>query len=180
MGKIAIAITLFCSLSFSALAEEKLNADQEKSLTTVMGTLKDISTLPALVDAVRARNQKGANPAADMTNDKWKSLSAVDPLVRSLASNPTAQLLKSKSTKLMSEIFVSAADGTKVAFIEKTTKWTHLGAPKHDVPMTGVMWRGPIEFDESAGMNEIQIALPIIDNGKAIGSIVFGLAVVRL
>ena len=41
-----------------------------------------------------------------------------------------------RQNQLISEAFVSAADGTKVDFLSKTTWWIHKGKPKHDVPMT--------------------------------------------
>jgi hypothetical protein len=68
----------------------------------------------------------------------------------------------------------------KVAFLSKTTSWSHKGKAKHDVPMAGKTWQGTIEVDKSTGQQQIQIAVPVLDGGKPIGSLVVGLAVAKL
>jgi hypothetical protein len=67
-----------------------------------------------------------------------------------------------------------------VAFLSKTTSWSHADKDKHKIPMTGKTWSGPVEIDESTGQQQVQVALPVLDGGKPIGSIVFGLAVSKL
>lgn len=135
---------------------------------------------PAIVSAVKAQN---ANPPAAhkaMTQDKWTSLTPFDPFVLSFVGNPVGQALKAKKTPVVSEAFVSAADGTKVGFTGKTSNWSHKGKPKHDVPMTGKAWQGEVETDQSTGLQQIQIAVPVLDGGKPIGSLVVGLQLARL
>ena len=85
-----------------------------------------------------------------------------------------------KKNQVISEAFVSAADGTKVGFLAKTTSWIHKGKPKHDGPMTGKAWQGEVEKDQSTGLEQIQIAVPVLDGGTAIGSVVVGLQLARL
>ena len=80
----------------------------------------------------------------------------------------------------MSEAFVSSANGTKVAFLAKTTSWSHKGKPKHETPMTGKVWQGPLETDKSSGVQQIQVAVPVLDGGKPIGSLVVGYAISKL
>ena len=142
--------------------------------------IKSWSTDPAVVAAVKAHN--GSEPAdhAAMTQEKWAALTILDPFVRSFSKNDLATFLKSKKTADVTEIFVSDAKGDKVAFLAKTSGWCHKGKPKHDVPMTGKLWQGPVEVDESTGAQQIQIAVPVLDGGKPIGSIVVGLAVNKL
>ena len=38
------------------------------------------------------------------------------------------------------------------------------GKPKHDVPMTGKSWQGPVEIDESSGIQQLQISVPVLDD----------------
>ena len=66
------------------------------------------------------------------------------------------------------------------AFLSKTSNWNHKGKPKHDVPMAGKMWQGPLEVDESRGIKQIQIAVPVSDGDKPIGSLVVGISVTKL
>jgi hypothetical protein len=136
---------------------------------------------PALVNAVKASN--GSGPAGDyatMTQDKWKSLSILDPAVRSFSKNAVAELLKGKKSEAVSEAFVSAAAGTKVAFLTKPTNWSHKGKSKHDAPMAGKTWQGAVEVDDSTGLQQVQIGVPILDDGKPIGSLVVGLSLSKL
>jgi hypothetical protein len=115
-----------------------------------------------------------------MTQDKWKGLSVLDPLVRGFAKNDAAVLLKSKQGSVVTESFLSGSDGTKVAFLSKPTNWSHKGKDKHESPMSGKTWQGPVETDESTGQRQLQVAVPVLDGGKPIGSLVVGLGVSKL
>jgi hypothetical protein len=145
--------------------------------------LRSFSTDPEVVNAVKAHNATAASAEAmAMTNDKWHSLSVLDPFVRSVAKAPLSEYLKEKkkSDDVIAKIFVSGADGFKVAFDAKTEHWTHKGMPKHEVPMSGETWIGPVRLDDSTGQQLIQVGLPVLDGGKAIGSIIVGLRVDKL
>jgi len=145
--------------------------------------LQSLSTDPQVVSAVKAHNSAPADAeAAAMTNDKWHSLSILDPFVRAVAKAPLSEYLKTrkKSDEMIAKIFVSGADGFKVAFDAKTEHWTHKGMPKHEVPMTGEIWIGTVKLDDSTGQQLIQVGLPVLDGGKPIGSIVVGLRVDKL
>jgi len=117
-----------------------------------------------------------------MTNDKWHSLSVLDPFVRAAAKTPLSEYLKTKKTSddTVAKVFVSGVDGSKVGFDAKTEHWTHKGLPKHEVPMSGETWIGSVKLDDSTGQQLIQVGLPVLDGRKPIGSIVFGLRVDKL
>jgi hypothetical protein len=104
----------------------------------------------------------------------------MDPLVRSFTKNEAAVFLKSKKGEVISEAFVSGADGLKVAFLSKPTNWSHKGKPKHDQPIAGKIWQGAVELDESTGLQQVQVAVPVLDAGKPIGSLVVGLSLSKL
>jgi len=143
--------------------------------------LKTVSADPQVISAVKAYN--AVPPSAEalaMTNEKWRSLSLFDPFVRSIGKTPVSAFLKSETNDVIAKIFVSGANGGKVGFDAKTEHWTHKGLPKHEVPMTGQMWIGPVKQDDSTGLMLIQVGLPVLDGGKPIGSIVFGLRVDKL
>jgi hypothetical protein len=135
---------------------------------------------PAIVAAVKSQNASEPADIAAMTQDKWAPLSVLDPAVRAFAKNNAATLLKAKKTDAITEAFVSSADGKKVAFLSKTTSFSHKGKPKHDVPMTGKTWQGAVEVDESTGVQQLQVAVPVMDDGKAIGSLVVGLSLSKI
>jgi hypothetical protein len=115
-----------------------------------------------------------------MTQDKWKDLSKMDSFVRSFDKNAAGQFLKGKKTDAVIRAFLSDAAGLKVAFTAKTLSWSHKGDPKHDQPMTGKTWQGPLEQDKVSGLEQIQLAVPVLDGDKPIGSLVVGLSVSKL
>ncbi|OLC12491.1 MAG: hypothetical protein AUH77_12585 [Candidatus Rokubacteria bacterium 13_1_40CM_4_69_39] len=137
---------------------------------------------PVIVKAVAEQNAKG--PLAGMDNSKWKLVRRSDPLVRAFQSNPAGQFLRSKmeaSGGLITEAFVSAAQGEKVAFAEKTTSYIHKGMPKFDVPFTSrSAWQGRPEFDESAQTYQIQISVPVLVDGQPAGALVVGISLSQL
>lgn len=153
--------------------QAKLNAKIEQ--------LDRLSTDPQVVGAVKAYNSATPTPEAKaMTNDTWRNLTVFDPFVRTIGKSPLSEYLKTKRDDEVVKIFVSGADGGKVGFDAKTEHWTHKGTPKHEVPMSGKMWVGTVKLDDSTGLQMIQVALPVRDGSKPIGSIVFGLRADKL
>lgn len=169
----------FCLVSVS-FAAEALAPEVQAKVDAKAKALQPLGADPKVVAAVKEYN---ANPSADakaMTNDKWKTLTVVDAFVRSLAKNALAEYLNSKKDDAIAEMFVSGADGGKVAFLAKTTSWNHTGKEKHDVPMTGKNWQGPVEVDESTGKQQLQVSFPVLDGSTPIGSVVVGLSASKL
>lgn len=155
-------------------------ADLKPKLEKKAKEIRWMSTDPKVVAAVREHNANLPAEAKTMTQEKWKALPVLDPFVRGLSKNALAEYLKTKRDPTISELFVSGADGTKVAFFGKTTYWSHKGKAKHDVPMAGKTYFGPVELDESTGVEQVQIGIPVLDAGKPVGSVVVGFEVAKL
>jgi hypothetical protein len=174
--------TILCTFLglFPAFAAHAMDAAVRAKVDEKLQQITAWAADPAVVAAVKAQNSARSPDAAAMTQQKWASVSVLDPFVRGLFKNPAAQALKSKQTAEVSEAFLSSADGCKVAFLTKPTSWCHKGKPKHDVPMTGKVWQGPVEVDASTGTQQIQISVPVMDGGKAIGSLTVGFSVAKL
>jgi len=172
-------ITVFMLVTVTAQAEE-LTPAQKTKVEAKIKMLSSWSTDKKIVDFVRNAN---ANPPVEgkgMTQEKWTSLNMLSPEVKAFSKNDLASYLRTVKDASISEVFVSCADGTKAAFLSKTSSWSHKGKPKHDVPMSGKTWTGKPELDESTGIQQVQVGLPILDNGKAIGSIIVGLNLSKL
>lgn len=154
----------------------------QKELDRSIETVKGWAAEPAIVSAVVAQNQKG--PIAGMDNAKWKTVRRSDDLIKGFQNNDAAKLLKQKieeSKGLYSEAFLSASQGEKVAFADKTSSYLHKGQPKFDTPFTsGKPWQGQPEFDESSQTHQIQIAVPVLAEGKPIGVLVVGVNLTKL
>lgn len=178
-----LATTLAClatGLGTPSLAGDPIEPDLQKKIDTQVRAVAAWAKDPKVVKAVVDHNTKPPAEHASMTQDKWKTLTVLDPIVRGLTKNEAAEFLKSKKTDFVTEAFVSDAAGTKVAFLAKTTAWSHKGKPKHDVPMSGKTWQGEIEVDESTGLQQLQISVPVFDGEKPVGSLVVGLSLSKL
>lgn len=161
-------------------AASGLDPALQASVTAKIKEVKAWAADPAIVSAVKQYNTGKAPQAASMDQAKWTNTSVIDPFVRGLTKTPAAQVLKSKRGEVVSEAFLSGADGGKVAFLGKPTNWSHRGKPKHDQPMGGKTWQGDVEVDESSGLQQLQVAVPVLDSGKPIGSLVVGLSIGKL
>lgn len=173
-------VSLVCVCVAAPATAAPLDPAAQAKIDAQVKVIQAWASDPAIVNAVKAQNASKSADYAAMTQDAWASLTVLDPFVRGFSKNDAAAFLKSKKTEVIAEAFVSAADGRKVAFLGKTTGWSHGGKPKHDVPMTGKTWQGPVEVDASSGVQSVQVAVPVLDGGKAIGSLVVGLAVGKL
>ncbi|HSY18752.1 MAG TPA: hypothetical protein VK815_10480 [Candidatus Acidoferrales bacterium] len=172
-----------CLLAGFCLPTPAADAPNAAVQAKIDAKLKEISVWaadPTIVSAVKAHNTSVPADQSAMTQDAWKALSVMDPFVRGFTKNDAAQFLKGKKGEVVSEAFISGADGLKVAFLSKPTNWSHKGKAKHDDAMAGKNWQGPVELDESTGLQQVQVSVPVMDEGKAIGSLVVGLSLSKL
>jgi hypothetical protein len=163
-------------LSMSSHAEE-LSAIVQAKISIEIEKAKAMAADPVIVRAVKEFNSNKPVQLRALDQMKWQSLSATEPVVTALTLNNAARYMKSHVSDLASEAFVSGADGTKVAFLAKTTNWNHTGAAKHEDAMQGKVWQGKVERDESTDTLQLQVSVPVIDDDKPIGSLVIGLKV---
>jgi hypothetical protein len=183
MKILPIAI-LTCVLVGAAQARESANRitpEMQTELDAQKRTVASWARNATIVSAIAAQNAKG--PIPGMTNRAWKRLAPDDALVGSFQTNAAGKWLAGKlasSKGLYREAFVSAAQGEKVAFFAKPTRYVHKGEPKFDVPMKGSVWQGEPEFDKSSDSYVIQLAAPVIRDGKPIGVLVVGVSMKSL
>lgn len=180
MKKPFALLLLSTSLFVSLAHAEALDAAAQAKVDLRVKEIRAWGADPALVKAVKAHNESLPADAAAMTQDKWKSLTVLDPFVRSFSKSDAGAFLKGKKSEVVGEAFVSGADGLKVGFLSKTSNWSHKGKPKHDVPMSGKVWQGAAEVDESTGLVLVQVGVPVLDGDKPVGSLVVGLVVSKL
>jgi hypothetical protein len=172
----ALGILLSGHAGQAAALDPALQAKVDAKAAIIKGWASD----PAVVAATKAHNASEPADHAAMSQDKWSGLTVLDPFVRSFAKNGAGTFLKSRKTDDVTEAFISDAKGDKVAFLSKTSSWSHKGKPKHEMPMGGKVWYGAVEVDESTGAQQIQLSVPVMDGGKAIGSLVVGFSVAKL
>ena len=171
-----LGLLLSCSLAMADGISKEVQAKIDAKVKEIQSWAGD----PAIVKAVSAHNAGLPPEAAALDQEKWKALTLLDPVVRAYTKNDAGQFLKARKDDVISEAFISGADGTKVGFLSKPTNWCHKGKPKHDQPMAGKTWQGQVEVDESTGQQQVQVAVPVMDKDKAIGSLVVGLSISKL
>lgn len=164
--------TVSAAVDFEITPAVQAELDREKAI--VAGWAAD----PTIVKAVEEQNRKG--PIAGMDNAKWKKTRRSDLTVKQFQDNHAGRFLRAKmreSNGVVTEAFLNAAKGEKVAFGEKTSSYIHAGAAKHNVPFTtGKPWQGKPEFDESSQTYAIQVSTPVLSQGRPIGSLVIGVS----
>jgi len=169
-------IAFFLVLTTVALiSAAPLNDDQKKFTDAQVKLLQPLGSDPVVIEAFKALLAAPPAQLKDMTQEKWAKLSILSAEIKLLSKNPLADYLRSKKTPAVTELFVSNSLGEKVAFLAKTTSYSHKGKDKHDKAMEGKVWYGEPELDDSTGKIQVQVSFPILDAGKAIGSIVIGL-----
>jgi hypothetical protein len=178
LALMVMGMTTLCS--FTSVRAAGVDPAQQAKIDAKVQAIKAWASDPVVLAAVKAHNANLPADQAAITQEKWASLTVLDPLVRGFTKNEAAVFLKSKKSEEIAEAFVSDAAGFKVAFLTKTSNWCHKGKPKHDVPMTGKSWQGQVEVDASTGVQQIQVAVPVMDGGKPIGSLVVGLSIAKL
>ncbi len=179
---IALAVVAFLpvvALASSFEVTPAVRAELEKQSKVLAAWAAD----PVIVTAVKEQNAKG--PIAGMDNAKWKAARRSDPIVQGLSGSAAGQFIKKKidaSNGTLDKVFLNGAHGEKVAFAEKTISYIHKGQEKFDVPMsTGKPWQMTKPwFDESLQGYALQVAVPVMDGGKAIGVLVASVPVAYL
>lgn len=178
--KTRILSAALLALALSPLGAQTIDSAVQAKIDAKVSEVKTWAADPVIVKAVAAHNASLPADQAAMTQEKWKTLTVLDPFVRAFSKNEAGAFLKTKKADWVTEAFVSDAKGLKVAFLSKTTGWCHAGKAKHDVPMTGKSWQGVVEVDESTGQQQLQVSVPVLDNGQPIGSLVVGLSLAKL
>jgi hypothetical protein len=171
---------LITALFFLSARAEGLDPATQAKVDARIKEITSWASDPVIVKAVVDQNASMPAAYSAMTQEKWKALSVLDPFVRGFTKNTAGAFLKSKKADWVLEAFLSSSSGVKVALLSKTSNWSHAGKPKHEDPMKGKTWQGVIEMDESTGLQQLQIAVPVLSEGKAVGSLVVGLSLSKI
>ena len=175
--KIILSIVLSFSIWASA---EQLSPEQKAKVDQKISVVKTWAANAKIVDAVKKCNAGRPDDEKALNQDAWKSLNMLSPVIKKLSKNEVTDYIKSLNDPSISEAFVNCADGGKVAFLSKTSSWNHAGKAKHDKPMKLETWIGEPEKDESTGILQVQVAVPVLDGANSIGVLTIGLSLNKL
>lgn len=173
-------ITLFFFFTTSVgLAEEASQAVKDLAQSTLAGYGSD----PVIVGAVKKQNSLGKTLDEIKASDKkWQDTAGVDALMQSLMDSECGRHLTSilESTNYLAEIFVMDNQGANVAMTGKTSDYWQGDEAKFQKSFAdenGAVFVDEVEFDDSSQAYLVQISVPVMDAGKAIGAITFGVDV---
>jgi len=178
MGKVLAA-----SLAFALAAAGAASAQDKtvpKSLVKfVEQTLTQIGQDVQLVAFVEKDN--AAPQAVDKLkalDAKWQKNDGMDAFVKTLMANSTSTRLGKliSSYKFLPEAFIMNAQGTIVGETNQTSTYWKGEQEKFTAAYNGgkgAIWYGSLAYDESTKTNGVQVSVPVVKNGKALGAICF-------
>ena len=161
----------------------------EQSLTAMAnGEVKQWLESPVVWEQVKAQNSKhqGMSEAEIIGLDKqWRAeTSASDqPLIRKVLATELSSYLnqvKEKSAGKYTEIFVMDAVGLNVGQSDVTSDyWQGDEAKWQKTFQAGPdsIHIGEVEMDESSQQLQVQLSLPVVENGTVIGAVTIGVNV---
>ena len=150
------------------------------------GELAALGSDPVIVAAVKAQNAKGMSlDQIKALDEKWKADPGVKDYMQALIKSEAGQhLIKIKdSKKYFAEIFVMDNQGANVAMTDKTSDYWQGDEAKFQKSFAGgkgAVFVDDVEFDDSAQAYLCQVSVPVMDNGKAVGSITIGIDVDKI
>jgi len=174
-----IMLSVFFFASLPVWAEQA----PQKIVDLAHSELAALGTAPEIVSAVKAQNQKGMGMAdIQAMDEKWKATPGVAPFMQVLMDSDCAKFLKQiqNDKPFYSEIFVMDNQGGNVAMTNKTSDYWQGDEAKFKNSFNqgkGAIFVDEVEFDDSAQAYLVQVSVPVMDQGKAIGAITFGIDV---
>lgn len=174
---------------FFAMAFCFIQANAEKapdSVVKLAETLRSWGENPILVTAVKAQNAAGLTLDSIKERDGvWRKTSGVDDFMKSLLENAAAKELSrlEASKPFFFELFLMDGQGANVAMTNKTSDYWQGDEAKFTESFNkghGAVHIGDVEFDESSQAYLVQVSVPIMEGGSAIGAITIGINIDQL
>ncbi|MGN7611270.1 PDC sensor domain-containing protein [Magnetococcales bacterium HHB-1] len=169
---IVLCMAMFTDAQASEVPEVIHKIAQEK--------LVPLGSDAILVKAVVAHNAK--NLSLDMIkamDAAWRAEPGLSQAMRGMIISPCGQRLKTIQVRegLFSEIFVMGNQGENVCMTDKTSDYWQGDEAKFVQSYQnglGAVHTGKVAFDESTQAYQVQVSVPVKDNGTVIGAITFG------
>ena len=177
------------SMVVLALWVQPLFAGEKASAQVVafaQSKLAPLGSDPIIIEAVKAANAKGKTLAQIQEMDaKWKKTAGLADYMQAMMDSACGKRLLAiqETGEFYSEIFVMDNQGANVAMTDKTSDYWKGDEAKFQKSFNdgkGAVFVDDVEFDDSAQAYLVQVSVPVIDNGKVIGAITFGIDVDKI
>jgi len=166
-------------------AEAELSAEQIEALLGVkIRFATHMAFNPSIIRAVENQNQQGIALAEIKQRDEtWKNAGdSVNSLIRRTTQNDVARYFQRRveNNSAIDEVFLTDNQGANVAAYPPTSDYWQGDEEKWTASYNngdGVVFIGPLEFDDSTQKTQVQISAPVIANEQTIGVLVLGVSV---
>ena len=166
------------------LANELSQQEIEDLLEVKIRFARHMALNPSIVRAVETQNsQEIALDEIKSRDDEWKNAGDQrTELIRRTTENSVAQYFKRRvdNNAAIDEVFLTDNQGANVAAFPPTSDYWQGDEEKWTASYNngnGVVFIGPLEFDDSTQKTLVQISAPVISNEETIGVLVLGVSV---
>ena len=153
-------------------------------IDALLPELRKIATTEAVLSAVKTQNAKKlTQEAIKKIDEEWSKATGVTDLMKPYLENDCATALKKIATPAMVEAFAMDNQGALVCSTSKTSDFWHGDEEKWQKSFAegkGAEFVDKPKFDESSQTYSIQVSLPVMDEGKAVGALTVGLGLDKL
>jgi len=177
-----VALTLIFSAASVGMVFSAEKAPQ-KVVDLANTKLAKYGTDPVIVKAVKAENGKNKALAQIQEMDtQWKGHAGIADYMQAMMDSECGAYLKKiqAGAPFYAEIFAMDNQGANVALTDKTSDYWQGDEAKFKKSFNngaGAVFVDEVEFDDSAQVYLVQVSVPVMDGGKAIGAITFGIDV---
>ena len=166
------------------LAEDFSQEQIEELLAVKIRYARHMAFNPSIVRAVESQNgQQLALAEIKRRDDEWKNAGGnLTELIKDTTQNPVAQYFQRRveNNAAIDEVFLTDNQGANVAAFPPTSDYWQGDEEKWTASYNngnGVVFIGPLEFDESTQKTQVQISAPIVSRDQTIGVLVLGVSV---
>ncbi len=172
----ALVLLMGCSVAYAEKAPQKV-------VDLANTTLSAYGSDPVIVDAVKAENAKGKTlDQIKVKDEEWRASAGLADYMKAIMESDCGQYLRKiqGTAPYYAEIFVTDNQGANVAMTDKTSDYWQGDEAKFTKSFadgSGAIFVDDVEFDDSSQTYLVQVSVPVMDGGKAIGTITFGVDV---
>ena len=178
-------LTLLLFVPGMLQAEAELSAEQIEDLLGVkIRFATHMAFNPSIVRAVEDQNEQGLPLDEIKKRDEiWKSAGdSLNALIRETTQNDIARYFQRRveNNSAIDEVFLTDNQGANVAAYPPTSDYWQGDEEKWTASYNngeGVVFIGPLEYDESTRKTQVQISAPIFSQDQTIGVLVLGVSV---
>jgi predicted amidohydrolase len=164
---------------------DKITEGTKRILRTHVSVLEKYAENPIIINAVKERNTAGVTLDEIKAIDREWVGGGQEELVARLQKNPAGTFLREiilSNEQLYVEAFLCDKQGAVVGEYPKTTDYWQGDEKKFTGSYNegnGKALIGPLEYDESTKSFSVKISVPVRDEGKTIGVLIFGMRNLR-